>query len=175
MTQPYNISLQRTFDPPRTFAAAKARVDSNAAELRCWAAEIPLHGWAITQREENLTMNNPSFKSDIFYSVQNEDYQTELAVLHRIYKGSPQHVLMVASSGENALSLLTQDTIAQVHAVDINPAQLHLCELRRAALEHLTRDEQLFLLGADPSLLGAVGASERLSLFSTDKPDNRQQ
>ena len=29
-----NKSLQRTFDPPRTFAAARARVASNAAELR---------------------------------------------------------------------------------------------------------------------------------------------
>ena len=29
-----NNSLQRTFDPPRTFASAKARVASNAAELR---------------------------------------------------------------------------------------------------------------------------------------------
>ena len=27
-------SLQRTFDPPRTFAIAKARVASNAAEFR---------------------------------------------------------------------------------------------------------------------------------------------
>lgn len=29
-----NISLQPTFDPPRTFAVAKARVASNAAELK---------------------------------------------------------------------------------------------------------------------------------------------
>ena len=33
-----NKSLQRTFDPPRTFAVAKARVASNAAELRRWAS-----------------------------------------------------------------------------------------------------------------------------------------
>ena len=35
---PPNKSLQRTFDPPRTFAVAKARVASNAAELRRWAS-----------------------------------------------------------------------------------------------------------------------------------------
>jgi hypothetical protein len=29
-----NKSLQMTFDPPRTFAAAKARVASNAPELK---------------------------------------------------------------------------------------------------------------------------------------------
>lgn len=34
---PYNKSLQVTFDPPPTFAAAKAGVASNAPELRRWA------------------------------------------------------------------------------------------------------------------------------------------
>ena len=32
-----NKSLQRTFDPPPIFAAAKTVVASNAAELRRWA------------------------------------------------------------------------------------------------------------------------------------------
>ena len=32
-----NKSLQVTFDPPPTFAAAKAGVASNAPELRRWA------------------------------------------------------------------------------------------------------------------------------------------
>lgn len=106
-------------------------------------------------------LQNPPFKSDIFYSVQNEDYQTELAVLHRLENGTPRRVLMIASSGENVLSLLTQETIASIDAVDLNPAQLHLCELRRTALEHLTRDQQLGLLGAD----SATGQAERLALY----------
>jgi hypothetical protein len=33
---PPNKSLQETFDPPRTFAVAKARVASNAPELGCY-------------------------------------------------------------------------------------------------------------------------------------------
>jgi S-adenosylmethionine-diacylglycerol 3-amino-3-carboxypropyl transferase len=79
-------------------------------------------------------------------------------------------VLMVASAGENALSLLTQDIVASIDAVDINPAQLHLCELRRTALEHLTRDEQLRLLGADPSIPRPAGESERLALYEQLRP-----
>jgi S-adenosylmethionine:diacylglycerol 3-amino-3-carboxypropyl transferase len=110
-------------------------------------------------------MYNPPFKSDLFYSVQNEDYQTELAVLSRIDRQASLRVLLVASSGENALSLLTQGTVARVDAVDINPAQLHLCELRRTALEHLTRDEQLHLLGGDASSPGPAGEPGRLALF----------
>ena len=33
-------------------------------------------------------MDTPPFKSDIFYSVQNEDYETELAMLRRIGRTS---------------------------------------------------------------------------------------
>jgi S-adenosylmethionine:diacylglycerol 3-amino-3-carboxypropyl transferase len=112
---------------------------------------------------------NPPFKSDLFYAVQNEDYQTELAVLRRIYRGAPLRVLIVASSGENVLSLLTQDIVASVEAVDINPAQLYLCELRRTALEHLTRDEQLQLLGTN-SANGSRDEAQRLALYERVQP-----
>lgn len=115
-------------------------------------------------------MVNPPFKSDLFYSVQNEDYQTELAVLNHIYQGTPLRVLLVASSGENALSLLTQDIVSGVVAVDINPAQLHLCELRRTTAEFLTRDEQLRLLGADPAISPGDGQAERLDLYHQIRP-----
>jgi len=67
-------------------------------------------------------MVNPPFKSDLFYSVQNEDYQTELAVLNHIYQGTPLRVLLVTSSGENALSLLTQATVTSVVAAYLNAA-----------------------------------------------------
>lgn len=104
---------------------------------------------------------NPPFKSDIFYSVQNEDYQTELAVLNHLQNGAVRRVLMIASSGENVLSLLTQEIIASIDAVDLNPAQIHLCQLRRTALEHLTRDEQFGLLGVD----SLTDEAERLALY----------
>lgn len=110
-------------------------------------------------------VQNPPFKSDIFYSVQNEDYQTELAVLNHLQNGAARRVLMIASSGENILSLLTQETIASLDAVDLNPAQLHLCELRRTASEILTRDEQLRLLGADSDISPGDGRAERLDLY----------
>ena len=35
----HNKTLQVTFDPPPTFAVAKAGVASNAPELRRWAAQ----------------------------------------------------------------------------------------------------------------------------------------
>lgn len=116
-----------------------------------------------------MTIYTPPFKSDIFYSVQNEDYQTELAILHRINRDDLR-VLMVASSGENALSLLTHPKVAAVDAIDINPAQLHLCELRRVALEYLTRDEQLRLLGADFQRPLDEGSEERQAFYDRLRP-----
>lgn len=98
-----------------------------------------------------------NFVSPLFYSVQNEDYATELALLARQDPSRPKRVLMVASAGENALSVLTDPSVAEVHAVDINPAQIHLCELRRAALLRLDRDDHLRLFASDPAPYSPLG------------------
>ena len=105
------------------------------------------------------------FQSDITCSVQNEDYRTELAVVRRIHRGTPLRVLMVAGSGENALSIMADDRIGDVHAADGTIAQIHLAELRRTALRYLDREEQLRLFGAE-LLEGDRGdASTRLALY----------
>ena len=87
----------------------------------------------------------PAFASDVFYSVQNEDLTTELAVLKRLGRNQ-QRVLMIASAGENVLGLLCQAEVAFVDAVDLSLAQIRLSELRAAAAQQLERDEQLALL-----------------------------
>ncbi|MBL8152939.1 MAG: DUF3419 family protein, partial [Anaerolineae bacterium] len=118
----------------------------------------------------------PSFKSRISYSVQNEDYQTEMAVLRHMPLNSSQQVLLIASSGETALTLLTLPAVAHVYAVDMNPAQLHLCDLRRAAAMSLPQDQQLRLLGAESFPPGSDSA-QRLSLYDQVRldlnPDSR--
>jgi S-adenosylmethionine:diacylglycerol 3-amino-3-carboxypropyl transferase len=115
-------------------------------------------------------MNNPPFESDVTYSVQNEDYQSELALLSRLAQDRPLRVCMIASAGENALSLLTQERIASVDAVDLNPAQIHLCELRRTAVAHLSRDEQLRLFGAQSTATRAGDEATRLALYDQLRP-----
>ncbi len=112
----------------------------------------------------------PPFASDIFYSVQNEDYQTEWALLDRIPRREGLRVLMIASSGENALSLLCHPAVADVHAVDINPAQIHLCELRRSAIHALSRDDQLALMGAIAPDDLSTTARERTRLYERVRP-----
>lgn len=118
---------------------------------------------------EGYKMPIPPFQSDVFYSVQNEDVNTELAVLQQIRRAH-QRVLMIASAGENVLGLLCQPEVAHVDAVDLNLAQIHLCHLRCAAVQHLSRDEQLTLLGCDPARTGRVGAAERQALYDQLRP-----
>ncbi len=124
-------------------------------------------------------MNTASlpFKSDLFYSVQNEDYRTELTVLKRI-GGDAQRVLLVASSGENALSLLAYGNIVQLAGIDINAAQLQLCELRRTAGEFLSPADQLLLVGAELGQPSLSGSQERLGLYEQIRlhlPDKARQ
>ncbi len=70
-------------------------------------------------------------------------------------------VLSIASAGDNSFSLLCANP-EEVVAVDVNPIQLHLCELKKAAFELLTHSEFLALLGFSES-------NERLTLFEKIK------
>lgn len=59
-------------------------------------------------------------------------------------------ILSIGSAGDNSFSLLTTDP-ASVVAVDINPIQLYLIALKKAAIQHLPYDELLAFLGFRPS------------------------
>lgn len=92
-----------------------------------------------------------SLPSDIAFSQVREDPNIELQVIDRLAASQPDplRVLVVASGGCTALSLLSRPAIAQIDAVDANLAQLHLVELRRQALLHLSLEDQWHLLGID--------------------------
>lgn len=90
--------------------------------------------------------------SAVAFSQVREDPAIELEVVERIAhaRGRPVRVLLVASGGCTALSLLASPAVAQIVAVDASPAQLHLVELKRCALATLELRDQLDLLGAAP-------------------------
>ena len=67
---------------------------------------------------------------------------------------SGDRVLSIGSAGDNSFSLLVDDP-ESVLAVDINPVQLHLIELKKAAYTALTYEEFL-------ALLGVIESEERL-------------
>ncbi len=106
---------------------------------------------------------NASPASEIAFSQVREDPRIELRVIQELAKHQrPLRILLVASGGCTALSLLTSPAIAKIEAIDLNPAQLHLVELRRQALLHLSLAEQLRLIGADQ----AASDRDRLSIYA---------
>jgi S-adenosylmethionine-diacylglycerol 3-amino-3-carboxypropyl transferase len=68
----------------------------------------------------------------------------------------------IASAGDNTFSMLTRNP-ARVIGIDLNPAQIACCELRRAAYQKLDHNSFLELLGARPS-------RRRLALFDLCEP-----
>lgn len=88
-------------------------------------------------------------RSDLAFSQVREDPNIEFQVINRLAASQNQRlrVLLVASGGCTALSLLSSPAIAQIDAIDANIAQLHLVELRRQAMCQLAIEDQWQLLG----------------------------
>ncbi len=104
--------------------------------------------------------------SEIAFSQVREDPLTEWRVLNQLASHKSElRVLLIASGGCTALSLLAHPAVNTVAAIDINPAQLHLVELRRQALQHLSLPEQRRLLGIDPA-----PEAELLALYDRLRP-----
>ncbi|MEM9215443.1 MAG: DUF3419 family protein [Cyanobacteria bacterium P01_F01_bin.150] len=104
--------------------------------------------------------------SDIAFSQVREDPNIELQVIDRLTSAQPHplRILMVASGGCTALSVLSRPGVGHIDAVDVNIAQLHLVELRRQALE-LGLEDQLCLLGGLDSLDVQAAEELRLKLY----------
>ncbi len=80
------------------------------------------------------------------FGLSQEDEHTEAAAL-----GLPGgHVLSIAGAGDVALSLLALGA-DEVTAVDVEPSQLHLGELKRAAVCNLEREAAIRFLGFLPA------------------------
>lgn len=106
--------------------------------------------------------------SAIAFSQVREDPCIELRVAERLAERQDHllRVLLVASGGCTALSLLAAPVVGKVEAVDANFAQIHLVELRRQALLHLALIDQIQLIGADRT----TSEKQRLALYKRLRP-----
>ena len=84
--------------------------------------------------------------SRLSYSFGNEDWSTEAKAL-QVRPGD--RVACITASGDRPLHILLHDC-AEVVAIDANPAQNHLLNLKVAALGQLSYEEYLAFLGALP-------------------------
>ena len=77
--------------------------------------------------------------------------------------GADDHVLCIASAGDNALALLLAGA-RKVTAVDLNPTQTALMQLQLGAIETFERHEQF------AQLVGALPSPDRLALYEQVRP-----
>jgi S-adenosylmethionine-diacylglycerol 3-amino-3-carboxypropyl transferase len=70
--------------------------------------------------------------------------------------------LSVASGGDNSLALVAEG--AEVVAADLSPAQLHLVELKTAAIRHLDHEQAL-------AFLGVLGGTDRSAVYRRLRAD----
>jgi S-adenosylmethionine-diacylglycerol 3-amino-3-carboxypropyl transferase len=86
----------------------------------------------------------------LYFAQVREDPQLELAVFKGRWDGP---IAVVSSAGCTALSLLAEGA-DEVIGVDLNRTQHHLVELKAAAVDRLSPDEALALLGGAPQAAG---------------------
>lgn len=88
-----------------------------------------------------------SFYARLSYSFGNEDWDTEKKALQI---GPEDTILCVTASGDRPLNLLTTP-LKKLVAVDANPLQNALFDLKRVALSQLSYQDYLAFIGATPS------------------------
>jgi betaine lipid synthase len=126
-------------------------VDRSAPEIRSKAfdaavlnlsANLPLpsffyqnHHWRIYYNDQ--LKKHAQFKDEYIYAFTWEDSRVDERLLQL---GSDDVVLAITSAGDNILSYALQSP-ARIHAVDLNPAQNHLLELKVASYTALPYED----------------------------------
>jgi betaine lipid synthase len=143
-----------TSSPTSTLARA---VERTAPEMRSKAflaaisnlsAKLPLpaffyqnHHWRIYYDDQ--LKKHTQFKDEYIYAFTWEDTRVD----ERILKLGPEDVVLaITSAGDNILSYALQSP-ARIHAVDLNPSQNHLLELKVASFTALPYEDFWKLFG----------------------------
>jgi S-adenosylmethionine-diacylglycerol 3-amino-3-carboxypropyl transferase len=104
------------------------------------------------------------FGARISYSACNEDSGSEIEVLR---PGRAKRIVCISAGGGRVLNLL-EEGADEVWAVDVNPPQTHLLELKIAATRSLQHATYLEFLGVRPS-------SRRLDVYDSLRPQLSQE
>ncbi|KAG9255882.1 uncharacterized protein F5Z01DRAFT_521906 [Emericellopsis atlantica] len=132
-------------------------IERSAPEIRSKAfltavsnlsANLPLpsffyqnHHWRIYYDDQ--LQKHKQFNDEYIYAFTWEDTRVDERILKL---GPDDKVIAITSAGDNILSYLTQSP-ARVHAVDLNPTQNHLLELKAAAYTSLPYEDFWMIFG----------------------------
>lgn len=131
--------------------ALSRAIERSAPEIRSKAfltavqnlsANLPLpsffyqnHHWRIYYDDQ--LQKHTQFNDEYIYAFTWEDARVDERILKL---GPDDKVLAITSAGDNIISYLAQSP-ARVHAVDLNPTQNHLLELKAAAYTALSYED----------------------------------
>jgi S-adenosylmethionine-diacylglycerol 3-amino-3-carboxypropyl transferase len=100
------------------------------------------------------------FGERISYSACNEDTASEIEVIR---PGLAKRIVCISAGGGRVLSLL-EDGVREIWAVDVNPPQTHLLELKATAIRNLEHAAYLEFLGVRVS-------RRRLDVYDALRPE----
>ncbi|KAK2063787.1 S-adenosyl-L-methionine-dependent methyltransferase [Colletotrichum caudatum] len=129
-------------------SAPEIRSKAFTAAIQNLSANLPLpsffyqkHHWRIYY--DDKLQKHTQFNDEYIYAFTWEDSQVDERLLRL---GSDDVVLAITSAGDNILSYAMQSP-ARIHAVDLNPTQNHLLELKVASYTALPYEDFWKLFG----------------------------
>lgn len=97
-------------------------------------------------RNNKIESSEIASRADFTFIRYSQCWEDTEVVLDALKIRPGDTCLSIASAGDNSLALLSCDP-ARVIAIDLNPAQLYLTELKARAIEHLSYEQLLCLFG----------------------------
>ncbi|KAH8647999.1 hypothetical protein BGZ60DRAFT_570248 [Tricladium varicosporioides] len=146
-TQSLSRTVEKSTPPELRSKAFDAAIVNLSANLPLPSFFYQNHHWRI--HYDDQLKKHTQFKHEYIYAFTWEDSRVD----HRLLKlGSDDVVLAITSAGDNILSYALSSP-AKIHAVDLNPNQNHLLELKVAAFTALPYADfwKLFGTGQHPN------------------------
>ena len=149
---PYLLPRQHRADMARAVEKAKpVELRSKAYESAIinLSSNLPLPSTFYQNDQRRIYYNDQlskhtQFHNEYIYAFTWEDPRVD----HRLLRiGNDDVVLCVTSAGDNVLDYLLHGNPRRIHAVDLNPNQNHLLELKVAAFQSLSYAEVWKLFG----------------------------
>ncbi|RDL33095.1 S-adenosyl-L-methionine-dependent methyltransferase [Venustampulla echinocandica] len=146
-TQTLSRTVERSTPPEIRSKAFDAAIINLSANLPLPSFFYQNHHWRI--HYDDQLKKHTQFKHEYIYAFTWEDSRVD----YRLLKLGPHDVVLaITSAGDNILSYALSSP-ARIHAVDLNPNQNHLLELKVAAYSALPYADfwKLFGLGKHPN------------------------
>ncbi|GAC97098.1 hypothetical protein PHSY_004682 [Pseudozyma hubeiensis SY62] len=142
------------FEPARRLIrrrVSEATTESDADSDRPLKLDIgphfPLSSFHYQKRQWRLPFVDNEF-SDMFRTwIYGFTWEDPYVDMQHLNLGKDDSILCITSAGDNALHYAVAGKPRRIHAVDMNPCQGHLLELKLACIASLTYDEMWQMFG----------------------------